>query len=262
MVSVLIRTPQNDRVWIPEQSRVATADVTERAIMIRNVRDWTYDETGPLTQEWGDVLVDPSTITRVWFLLEPFSAIEAVGHTFLSFEFENGTVLSFSVEARREAGEKYSALKGQFRAYELSYQWGLERDFVSRRLVYLDHPLRRYPLELSKEQAGALFRSLAEETNVLAEKPRFYNTLTANCTNVLATLVNAHYPDTLPYDIAWNLTGYADRYLMDQELIRVIDSKEATMAAYDLTPHTDAVRSFSRSSSTEFNTSLRALLPQ
>jgi hypothetical protein len=259
---ILLKEPKVDGDWLPEQARTATTDSIGESITIRNVRDWTYDETGPLSTAWTDVTVDPSAITRAWFLIEPFSKLEAIGHTFLSFELEDGTVLSFSVEAKRDQGEEYSALKGQFRAYELSYQWGTERDFVTRRLIYLDHPLRLYPLELSSESAEALFRSLAEETDALAREPRFYNTLTANCTNVLATIVNHYYPGTLPYDISWNLTGYADRYLMEEELIKAEGDIASTQAAHDLTPLREDVRRIATTSPSLFSQKIRALLTQ
>lgn len=257
---VLVKEPRTDRSWLPEQATTATTEIKNGIVTIQGVRDWTYDETVPLTTDWNDVSVDPSTIVRTWFLIEPFSDIEAVGHTFLSFELEDGTVLSFSVEARREVAEEYSAIKGQFREYELAYQWGTERDFVTRRLIYLDHPLRLYPLELTREQSRALFLSLAEETQMLAEHPRFYNTLTANCTNVLAKIVNRHYPGTLPYDIAWNLTGYADLYLMEQRLIETPTSKEETIAVHDLTRHRSEVMQIATSSPIDFSKSIRTLI--
>ncbi|MDQ1299587.1 MAG: hypothetical protein QG636_255 [Patescibacteria group bacterium] len=257
---VLLKEPRTDRTWLPEQAIAATAEIENDIVTIRGVRDWTYDEEAPLTTDWNDVSVDPSTIVRTWFLVEPFSDIEAVGHTFLSFELENGTVLSFSVEARREATEEYSAIKGQFREYELAYQWGTERDFVTRRLINLDHPLRLYPLTLTPEQSQALFRSLAEETQTLSEEPRFYNTLTANCTNVLAKIVNRHYPGTLPYDIAWNLTGYADLYLMEQGLIETTTSKEEAIAAHDLTPFRTEIMKSATTSPTDFSKSIRSLI--
>lgn len=257
---LLLKEPKTESVWLPEQARTATTSNEEERTTIHNVRDWTYTESGPISEDWIDVPVDPSTIVRTWFLIEPFSQLEAVGHTFLSFEFEDGTVLSFSVEAKRELGEEYSALKGQFREYELSYQWGLERDFVTRRLIYLDHPLRLYPLALSPESSGALFRSLLEETDVLASTPRWYNTLSANCTNVLATMVNRHYPGTLPYDISWNLTGYADRYLMAQGLIETAGDIPSTQAAHDLTPHRTQIAAFATSSPEVFSTEIRSLL--
>lgn len=256
----LFSTAREDRAWAPEHSRTATAVVSEESVTIQNVRNWTYDSQAVLTQDWEDVSVYPNKIIRVWFLIEPFSQIKAIGHTFLSFEFEDGRVLSFSVEARREADEKYSAVLGLFNAYELTYLWGEERDFVSRRLVHLAHPLRLYPLKLSTNQAKALFLSLIQETNELKERPRFYNTLTANCTNVLAQLINRHRPGTLPYDIAWNLPGYADLYLMEERLIKTSGTKEEARAAHDLTPYREDGAILASTTPEEFSRAIRTLL--
>jgi len=234
--------PSADRAWIEEQARTATAEVKENSVTLHNVRDWTYDATGPLSKDWIDMSVNPKDIRQVWFIIEPFSKWKAVGHTFLSFEFNDGRTLSFSVEARREEGESYQAIQGTFRSYELAYQWGTERDLIPRRLVYLNHPLRMYPLTLPPGGAEALFNSLIGETNELAAKPRFYNTLTANCTNILAQIVNEHYPRTLPSHYSWTLTGYSDTYLMREEFIEIVDASETrTQERYDLTPFREGI---------------------
>ncbi len=259
LIATYAKSPRQDLNWIPEQSRTARATITDEAITIQNVRNWTYSAEEPVSRDWEEVTVDPSTITRAWFLLEPFSDFKAIGHTFLSFEFADGRVLSFSIEALREQGEEYSALRGQFREYELSYQWGFERDFITRRVVYLDHPLRLYPLSLSPEESAALFRSLAAETNMLAEHPRFYNTLSANCTNMLAKMVNKHYPGTLPYDLSWNLTGLSDEYLMREGFIEMKGSVAETQAAYDLTPHRAAIKE--NMLRDDFSAYVRTLIP-
>jgi len=256
---LLSKVPQDNRAWLPEQSETASAIIGE-SIVLSNVRDWTYDATGPVSTAWMTAVIDPAMVERVWFIIEPFSDWEAVGHTFLSFELADGRVYSFSVEARREAGETYSAIRGLFSEYELSYQWGTERDFITRRLIYLDHPLRLYPLVLSPEASSALFRSLAEETNRLAQKPRFYNTLAANCTNVLAKLVNRHYPGTLPFDMSWFLTGYADTYLIEEGLIPLAGTIEETKAAHDMTPYRDSVMGIASSTPIQFSASIRSYI--
>lgn len=256
------KTPLTNRAWLPEQAKTATVSTQGDTLTIHNLRDWTYNDDGILTETWQDIEVRPDDIVATWFLIEPFADWKAVGHTFISFEFADGTVLSFSVEARREQGEEYSALRGLFREYELAYQWGTERDLVTRRLLYLDHPLRLYPMTLSKEDSKALFISLTEETNSLANAPRFYNTLTANCTNILAKMVNKHYPGTLPYDLSWNLTGYADLYLFKQGLIEKKGTPEKTQEFYDLTSSKDVVNSVSTISAEEFSRTLRTLIEE
>lgn len=253
------KKPKTDAAWIEAQARTAYATEADGIVTLHNVRDWTYTEAGPEERAWTDATVDPDTVVRTWFLLEPFADIEAIGHTFLSFELADGRFLSFSVEALREEGEEYSALKGLFREYELSYQWGTERDFVTRRLFYLDHPLRLYPLALTEEESAALMRSLIAETNDLKDTPRFYDTLTANCTNVLAKIVNRHFPGTLPYDLSWNLTGLSDGYLMREGLILSTDSEEATREAHDLTKHKESLRPYL--SDPAFSHIVRELLP-
>ena len=51
-------------------------------------------------------------------------------HTILSYEFEDGRRLACSIEVRRKKGSRYHPLKGIFRAYELIYVWGTERDII------------------------------------------------------------------------------------------------------------------------------------
>lgn len=231
-----------DRPWVEEQSKTATAEIADDEIVIRNVRDWTYDATGPLSKDWVDLSINPSEVKRVWFIVAPFDSWKGIGHTFLSFEFNDGGTIAFSIEARREEGEKYEALAGAFRAYDLAYMWGTERDFITRRLVFQNQPLRMYPLSLPNGGEEALLRSLAEETNGLAAKPRFYNTLTANCTSLLASIVNTYYPGTLPRHYSWILTGYSDTYLMREGFIDLVDSSEArTQLRYDLTQYKESI---------------------
>lgn len=234
--------PSADSTWTEDQSKTVTADVDENVITLHNVRNWTYDASGPLSKEWIDMKVDPRKVERVWFVIVPISSWKAISHTFLSFEFTDGRTLSFSIEARREDGETYQPFLGALRSYELGYLWGTERDFIARRLVYQDDPVRMYPLTLPEGGDEALLRALVEETNELALKPRFYNTLTANCTNLLATIVNERYPKTLPSHYSWVLTGYSDTYLMREGFIEILDASESnTQAHYDLTPHKESI---------------------
>ncbi|MBU1293082.1 DUF4105 domain-containing protein [Patescibacteria group bacterium] len=264
LVSISLKSPEGNRDWSQEFSKTMSATYTQEGkVAIKNVRNWTYGDLTILEKEWEDITVDPARVTQVWFVTEPFSSWEAVGHTFLSFEFEDGTVLSFSVEAKREVGEDYSAIRGLFKEYELAYQWGTERDFIARRLLYLDHPIHRYPLSLTSEMREGLFRGVIEKTNTLAETPRFYNTLTENCTNALAHIVNDIAPNTLPYDIAWQLTGYADLYLMDQGFIALGSAtKEEVREAYDLTKKKAEIQNVATIPPKEFTAQLNSLLEE
>lgn len=251
----LPKEPSGELSWAPELAKTAEAGTDGGLVYLNNVRDWTYGDGAVRSDAWIDETsaIDPRAITRVWFVFEPFASLPAAGHTYLTFELEDGRAYSFSVEARKEADESYSAFLGLFREYELAYTWGTERDFLTRRLAYLEHPVHMYPLSISREGAEALFLALVAETNELKASPRFYNTLTANCTNLLAEMANRAAPGSVPYDLAWNLPGFSEKFLARIGLIPAGD--------YDLTPYREEIEALAREDAREFSRKLRTLAP-
>lgn len=256
------KTPLNEREWDTLFSKLNTTTTkTDGSIVIHNLRNFTFGSSAIVTKEWNDTVVNPENIEQVYFFLDHFSSIREVGHTFVSFHLKDGSTVAFSIEARREATETYSFVNGFLNEYELQYLWGTERDLVTQRTVYKNEQLYRFPLVLSQEQAQALFKGFATETNELATTPRFYHTLTANCTNMLAKIVNKYYPGTLPYDISWNLTGLSDYYLERQGFIELNGATpEELRAKYDLTIHRDVLRENATLSSKDFAALLESLL--
>jgi len=259
-VALAFRAPTHDRNWVEAAARISDAWVHDGVLTITNVRDWRYDTTGVTGKAWIDRVELPlSDVTRVWFLLEPFSAFPVIGHTMLSFEFSDGRVYAFSVEARREQGEDYSSFRGLFREYELKYAWGTEHDFISRRLFMLAHPLRMYPLQITTQDAQGILLALADATHELHETPRFYNTLSANCTNMLAKIINARYPGRLPYNFAWNMPGLSDRFLFKEGFIAGKDITTVRTAA-DLTEHKETLLAENKATASVFSTEVRYVL--
>jgi hypothetical protein len=258
---ILSKEPSADRNWAPEFSKLNTIESNPNGTLtFYNVRDWTYDGQEIASKNWIDMTVDPKDIDTAWFFLDRFGSWSAIAHTFLSFQFKDGRTLSFSIEARREEVEQYSIAGGVLRAYEIQYLWGTERDFIPERLTYYKNPLFMYQLSVPPEKARALFESVVSDTNVLAQNPRFYNTLTANCTNLLAKIVNEHYPGTLPYDLSWNFTGWSDAYLMHQGFIGMDGTEDATRIQADLSPFADQIEKIATSSPEVFSANIREVL--
>lgn len=197
---VRLKRPSNDRRWKPDMARPARADVAGDTLTLTNVRDIRYDAPGtPYEAVWETRTYDLSTTQRLWFVIESFSDLEVVAHTFLSFEFGSGEYLAFSAEARLQDGEHYDILRGLFNAFELMYTFGDERDFILRRTNYQDHDVYLYPLTLSPAEVRALLEDVLKEANVLRERPRFYNSLARNCTNLLGLYAN----HVRPGSFAW-----------------------------------------------------------
>jgi hypothetical protein len=118
-----------------------------------------------------------------------------------------------------------------------------------------------YPLAIDAEAAQRYFRRLVEKTNELAGRPRFYNTLTANCTNLLAEIANESRPGAVPYDISWNFPGSSDLFLIRIGLIRGVGTQEETQAAFDLTRFLSQIEEISQDDAAVFARKLRELPP-
>lgn len=210
---VLLKKPDHDKNWEIESRVLPSVEQEGGLVKIKNVRDFKYSEDKILSYDYIDREIDISKVKKLYFIIEPFAKWDAVAHSFFSFDIEGQEPISFSVEARREEGENYSAVKGLFNEYELWYVWGTENDLIVRRGLYLDHPLIMYEVEATEEYVQGLFGDLIQKTKDLENNPRFYNTVASNCTNVLAESANKVKEKTVPPHYSLVLTGYSDEYL-------------------------------------------------
>jgi hypothetical protein len=220
--------PRADRDWLPYLSHTVDIGVTDQSFDVSPVSDWSYAREGPTAETYFDAAYSLADLREVWFMLEPQPGSQLAAHTLLLFEFEGDRMLGLTIEARRERNEEYSALRGVFNAFELAYVWGTARDFLTRRAVMLDHDVFVYPVAITDEQKRTLLRRLLERTEALETRPRYYNTITSNCTNELAKAAGFHWAP------AYILTGRSDEYLFRRGIIPG-DSFEQAHARSDVT---------------------------
>lgn len=217
-------TPLHNKDWQSYYEKTPDAEVVGRTVTLKNVRNWNHNNDEVLSKEWIDeVSINVEDVKKIWFGYSGFSKIPVLGHTFLSFELGDGRVYTLSVEARREEGEEYSAVKGLFNKFELNYGWGTERDYVGVRVFLLHQPIELYPLNLTEAEAQAIFITMAEKTHQIAESPQFYNTILSNCTNELAQAIETKYPDRISYDLAHNLPGLSINHLEQVGLLTILN---------------------------------------
>lgn len=222
-LSWLLVPPSHDRQWREDYARLPQISQTATTTSISNVRDWSYATSGePIMQTWRSMTVDINALERTYFILEPFYDHEAIAHTMLAFSFSDDTpTLVASIEARREVGETYRPLQAMLiPTYEYLYVWSTERDAYANSTFATGDELYRYPLELPLAVQRTLLSDLMTETASIAANPRWYNTLTANCTNELARVARSRYGARMPVDIAWYLPGYSVAYLTKLGYIR------------------------------------------
>ena len=140
----------------------------------------------------------------------------AIAHVFLSFGFGDDRV-AVSVEARKERGEGYSSVQGFFKRYELIYVVGDERDLIRVRTNYRRDPpedVYLYRTRGSVENARRVFLDYVRAINELYERPRFYDTLTTNCTTTILFHARVN-PGHLPLSWKVLLSGHAAEYAYD-----------------------------------------------
>ena len=214
----------NDRQWQPEQAKLATAEINDNLVTVRNIRNFDYRTEQDFTPAYYDSTFDVNTLKSMDLIAVYWMGPE-IAHIMVSFGFEDGRHLAFSIETRKEVGESYSTLRGFFRQYELYYVVADERDVIRLRTNYRDNPPEHvyvFPALGSLEDARRMFMAYMDAINSLAESPRFYNTLTTNCTTNIwfHSLLN---PGHVPLSWKLLLSGYVPEYLyqygkLDQSL--------------------------------------------
>lgn len=206
--------PSNTRNWQPDVAVLPWAEKNGNLVTIHNIRNCEYRTETDFTPKYYDKTFDISKITGVDFYMVYWGS-PMIAHTMLSFGFEGGDQVCFSIETRKEVGEEYSAIKGFFKQYELTYVVADERDLVRLRTNFRNEDVYLYRPKTTKDMARKVFLDYLKEVNDLKEKPEWYNALASNCT----TNIRKH---TKPYSenavVDWRMlvNGYLDQMLYER----------------------------------------------
>lgn len=246
--------PSNQRNWQPDVARTPFAVINGDAVILHNVRNFEYRTGSAYTPRFETRTYDLSRLRSVDLILTDWG-LTYIAHTMVSFGFEGGEYLCFSIETRKETGESYSALKGFFRQYELIYIAGDERDLIRLRTnfrngedVYL-YRLRAASIQKVREFLLAYLHRI----NALHEHPQWYNALTQNCMTSAFRLARANSPPARSR-LHWStiLNGLADRHayhngtidtsLPFDELKRLSRVNDSALAASGVVDFSEQIR--------------------
>lgn len=207
--------PQNDRDWSPDVAVTPRATIEGDRVRIAGVRNFDYRSRDEFTERWETREVLLSKLSGVDYLVSHWTARPGLmAHTFLSFVFEDAPPVCISVEARRERGERYQAVRSMFKHYELAYVVGDERDLVRLRTDFRGEKVFLYRLLLTPLGMRQLFLDYLAGINALAEEPQFYHLLSNNCTTNIQK--HARAPGaTSPFIWRVLMNGLSDHYLYD-----------------------------------------------
>jgi hypothetical protein len=203
--------PSHDRDWRPEVALMPRATIEGDRVRITGVRDFAYRSRNDFDVRYEEREVELSRLTGIDFYVSYWRE-GLVGHTFLSFIFDNAPPLSISIETRPEVGEGFDPLASLFKQFELIYVVGSERDLVGSRANHRPETVYLYHLNVSAENARELLRIYLARINALADRPEFYHLLSNSCTINIVRYANA-IGRTGGFDIRHFLNGLIDSYL-------------------------------------------------
>ncbi|MEM7453608.1 MAG: DUF4105 domain-containing protein [Planctomycetota bacterium] len=210
----------NDRDWAPEFGRVPNVSLRDDGVMqLNNIRNFNWVTAEDFVVEYYDHEFLLEDIQSVDFIVVPFNNAPLLAHTMLSFGMSDGRWLAISIETRREAGEKYSAILGAGRQFELIYIVADERDLIRLRTRHRDSDVYVYPTIATPRQAQQLFVDVMDRANKLAAEPEFYHSVSNNCTTNLAAHVNTVADDRILYNWKVLLPGFSAQYAYDLGLL-------------------------------------------
>lgn len=208
--------PSNQRDWADDVAQMTWGEVAGSQVTLHNVRNFDWRTTTDYTPRWETRAYDLDRLDSVDMILSYWTG-PAIAHTLVSFGFDDGRHVVFSVEIRKERHEKFSEVGGFFKRFELSVVAADERDIVRVRTSVRDDPPEQvflYRVALAPEARRSLFLAYVAEANGLRDRPRFYHTLTANCTTLVWHMMKRIVPG-LPLDYRLLLSGYLHGYAYD-----------------------------------------------
>jgi hypothetical protein len=203
--------PSNQRVWADDVSRTASGRVDGNLVTLYNVRNFDWRSDTDYTQRWETRTYDLERLGSVEMVLSYWS-MRSIAHVLVSFGFSDGSHVVFSVEIRREKQESFSEVGGFFKEFELSVIAADERDVIRVRTNVRGEDDYLYRIRMPVEDIRALFLAYVNEANILVSRPRFYNTITVNCTTLVYHMLR-HIVGHLPLDYRLLFSGYLPSYV-------------------------------------------------
>ncbi|RDB42423.1 DUF4105 domain-containing protein [Halomonas sp. DQ26W] len=176
--------PSHDRPWADDVVHMATGEVEGNRLTLHHVRNFDWRTRDEAKVCWERRHYDLDRLDSVDMIVSSWGR-PGIAHVMVSFGFGGDEFVVFSVEVRRQRGERFSEIGGFFRQYELAIVASDERDAVRLRSNVRGEQVRLFRITMPRHAMRSLILAYVDEANRLRESPRFYNTIFANCSTLV-----------------------------------------------------------------------------
>lgn len=208
--------PSNNQNWQPDNAETAYADINGDQVTIHNFRNCDYRTETDYTCDWETRSYNLQNLSGADIFITWWGS-PWIAHPIVSYDFGDQGHVAMSIETRNAVGQEYSAIRGFFRQYTLTYIVGDERDVIRLRTNYRkDEEVYLFRTRLTPQKARKIFLEYLERVNNLHAQPEWYNALTNNCTTNIA--VSASEADQAATRLDWRilLNGKADEMMYER----------------------------------------------
>src|SRR5882672_961196 len=201
----------NHRNWLDDVAQMTSGEVDGNRVTLHNVRNFDWRTNTDYTPRWETRRYDLERVCSLDMVMS-YWTIPAIAHMLISFGFDDGEQVVFSVEIRREKHEQYSEIGGFFKEFELSIIAADERDVIRVRTNVRGEDAYLYRILIPAAAIRSLFLGYITQANALLTTPRFYNTITVNCTTLVYHMMQ-RIVGYLPLNYRLLFSGYLPKYV-------------------------------------------------
>ena len=203
--------PSRHHDWSDDVSRITTGTVDGERVTLHDVRNFDWRTQTDYTPRWETRSYDLDLLCSVDMVMSYWRG-PSIAHMLISFGFTDGAQVVFSVEIRRRKTQAFSEVGGFFKEFELAIIAADERDVIRLRTNVRGERVFMYRLGLPRNAMRLFFLSYVDAANRLEHTPRFYHTITGNCTTLVYRMMRRIVP-RLPLHYRLLFSGYMPEYV-------------------------------------------------